>query len=296
MTAIHVPNLRAGYLAVCDQVMRAGLTAAPRGQRTYEVLGATLEVEDLSDTLPLGIGRQLSLEIAALEALQLIGEVSRPDLLVTAQPRFDDFRDRDGSFHGAYGLRAHDQTARILERLREDPESRQGVVTLWDPALDSHRVHPDMPCTVALHLLPRNGRLHLQVYMRSNDVWLGLAYDYFVFSQWLMTCAKVLDLTPGRYIHHVGSLHLYERDFEKVEALHVPTTSPDLAPPLGLDVDSFEETYRSDTYLAWERARLRAVTLLDHPADVAVPGPSEVWYRAQLLKVHEKLEIKRSGS
>lgn len=288
MTALHLSNLRAGYLAVCDHVLHQGLVVAPRGQKTYEVLGATLEVEDLSDTLPVGIGRQLSLEIAALETLQLIGEVSRPELLVAASRRFQDFREPDGSFHGAYGLRALGQTARVLERLRADPESRQGVVTLWDPARDSHRVHPDMPCTVALHLLPRNGRLHLQVYMRSNDVWLGLAYDYFVFAQWLMTCARVLGLEPGRYIHHVGSLHLYERDVEKVGQLRLPPARHNLAPPRGLDVLSAADE-DSDVQVAWELARARAWGLLDAPGEYAVPGPNDVWYRTQLLRVHEKL-------
>lgn len=293
MTALHVPDLRAGYLAVCDHVLRSGEKVAPRGQATYEVLGATLEVEDLGDTLPVGVGRGPSLTIAALEALQLIGEVSRPELLVAASLRFQDFREPDGSFHGAYGLRVHDQTARVLQRLRDDPESRQGVVTLWDPARDSHRVYPDMPCTVALHLLPRAGRLHLQVYMRSNDVWLGLAYDYFVFAQWLLTCARVLGLEPGRYTHHVGSLHLYERDVEKVERLHVPKTSHDLVLPRGLDVLTVAPD--GSVYVGWELARARAWGLLDAPAEYPVPGPNDVWYRAQLLRVHGQLAAARAG-
>jgi thymidylate synthase len=284
-TALHVPNLRAGYLAVCDHVLRSGEQSAPRGFKTWEVLGCSLEVEDLADTLPVGIGRHLNSEIAALEALQLIGEVSRPDLLRVTAPRFGEFAGLDGSFHGAYGLRVRGQTARVLERLRDDPDSRQAVVTIWDPALDSYRIEPDMPCTVALHLLARRGKLHLQVYMRSNDVWLGLAYDYFVFAQWLLTCARVLGLEPGRYTHHVGSLHLYERDAEKVEDLHPPTTSHDVVLPHGLDVDP-----TGDLYLTWEKTRLQAVTLLDRPWDVTVPGPSDVWYRRHLLRVHEKRE------
>lgn len=285
---IHVPDLRAGYLAVCDHVLRSGEQSAPRGYKTWEVLGCTLEVEDLADTLPVGIGRQLNPEIAALEALQLIGEVTRPALLLAAAPRFEEFQEDDGSFHGAYGLRVHGQTARVLDRLRRDPETRQAVVTVWDPARDSHRVYRDMPCTVTLHLLARRDRLHLQVYMRSNDVWLGLAYDYFVFAQWLLTCARVLGLQPGRYVHHVGSLHLYERDAARVEALHPPSTSHSTVLPRGLDVLSAADE-GSDVHVAWELARARAVGLLDAPGDFAVPGPSDVWYRRALLRVHEKL-------
>lgn len=283
-------DLRNGYVDLCRHVLNEGERVSPRGEPTRELLGVTIEVEDLGDTLPVGVGRNLNLSIAALEALQLIGEVNRPELLVAASPRFQDFREGDGSFHGAYGLRVHGQVRRVLERLQSDSVSRQGIVTIWDPALDGHEVHADMPCTIALHLLPRDNLLHLQVYMRSNDVWLGLAYDYFVFSQWLHTVAKVLGLKPGRYTHHVSSLHLYERDVERVEQLiHFDKDAIVIAGaatqhPLGLDA-----MRHANLQAGWEMERLRAVQLLDDPQQVAVPGWNDRWYRELLLKVHKKL-------
>lgn len=290
MADFVLPNLRDGYVDLCRHVLHEGKRVSPRGEPTRELLGVTIEVEDLGDTLPVGVGRNLNLSIAALEALQLIGEVSRPELLVAASPRFADFRELDGSFHGAYGLRVHGQVRRVLERLRSDGASRQGVVTIWDPNLDGHEVYGDMPCTVALHLLPRGHRLHLQVYMRSNDVWLGLAYDYFVFSQWLHTVAKVLGLQPGRYTHHVSSLHLYERDVERVEFLrHFDEDSIVMAGAASQHPRGLDAMRHANLQAGWEMERLRAVQLLDAPQNVAIPGSNDRWYRELLLKVHEKL-------
>ena len=58
--------------------------------------------------------------------------------------------------------------------------------------------------------------------MRSNDVWWGLPYDVFQFTQLQLTLARLLDVAPGEYTHMVGSLHAYERDADGIDALVMP--------------------------------------------------------------------------
>src|SRR5260370_41880706 len=53
--------------------------------------------------------------------------------------------------------------------------------------------------------------------MRSNDAWLGLPYDVFTFTRIQAYVAAAVGVEPGRYTHTVGSLHLYERDWERAE-------------------------------------------------------------------------------
>jgi hypothetical protein len=55
--------------------------------------------------------------------------------------------------------------------------------------------------------------------MRSNDVWLGAAYDFFQFTRVQLAIASVLGIEPGTYNHHVGSLHIYEQHYEVAESL-----------------------------------------------------------------------------
>lgn len=55
--------------------------------------------------------------------------------------------------------------------------------------------------------------------MRSNDVWLGAAYDFFQFTRVQIAMASVLGIVPGTYSHHVGSLHIYESNYAAVDKL-----------------------------------------------------------------------------
>lgn len=245
-TYMTVPNLRTGYVDVCRRVVAQGRVVRPRGLLTHELTDLILEVRDPTDALPVGVGRKLNPAIAAAEALQLIGGVSVPDLLPRISANFTQFMDGD-RFWGAYGdririLSATDrlehQAAIVVERLRRDPDSRQALIVLWRPEFDlAAQDKHDYPCTVMLMFTIRNGRLQLHVTMRSNDVWWGLAYDAFQFTQLQLTVAHALGIPPGPYFHHAVSMHAYERDFAAIDELHYPTTATRPDTPRGVMTD-----------------------------------------------------------
>jgi thymidylate synthase len=79
----------------------------------------------------------------------------------------------------------------------------------------------------------RERKLDAVVYMRSNDIYLGLPYDVFVFTMLQELFALELGLELGRYHHMVGSLHLYEADIVKARnVLASPSTRPFIMPPM----------------------------------------------------------------
>lgn len=218
---LELPNLREGYVELCQYVLRNGSPSKPRDLQTRELEDVTFTVGDLQNTLPIDCNRGVSTTVAAVEALQLIGGVSTPDLLVAASKNFAQFREPDGSFYGAYGRRAGvAQTRAVIDKLRADRDSRQAMIMMWDPRLDNEPGHRDYPCTLALGFRLRHDRLNLSVTMRSNDAWWGTAYDVFQFTQLQWTIANVLGVSIGSYTHTAMSLHLYERDFAVVEKLH----------------------------------------------------------------------------
>jgi thymidylate synthase len=217
---IELPDLQNGYIALLDFVRTNGRYSSPRGQSTIECENVTFTVEDLEDTLPTCVGRKPSLLIAAVEALQLIGGISVPELVVAASRNFEAYREPGGGFWGAYGNRVAQQYLHVIEKLTSDIDSRQAVVTLWSPELDNDPGHKDYPCTIALGFRLRNDRLNLSVTMRSNDVWLGVCYDVFQFTQLQHTLARILGVEAGTYSHTAWSLHIYERDLESADALH----------------------------------------------------------------------------
>lgn len=273
---IELPNLRDGYVSLVEHVVRTGRQTAPRGQPTLEVNDVTFTVSDLSDTLPIGVGRDLNTVVAALEALQLIGEISTPSLLVAASSQFANYREDDGQFWGAYGLRVGTQVSSVVDKLVSDAQTRQAVVTLWNPAMDNVPGKRDYPCTVALGFRLVDDRLDMSVLMRSNDVWLGVAYDVFVFTQLQWTLARWLEVEPGTYTHTAWSLHIYERDVPKVARLRRRT---DEGPPLPRGLTSGDHD-RGYVELARE--------VLLRPQDVVAQDDDLRWYVDRSLKVHEE--------
>lgn len=216
----RVNDLREGYRTIVSDLIDFGTPVAPRGQPTLEVLGATIVLANPYDALPVGIGRTFSPRIAAAEALQLIGGVSHPEVMRSVAPRFEQFQD-GGTFHAPYGERTRSQIPAIVERLRNDPDTRQAVVTLWDPQRDTFEEGlKDYPCTVMLQFMIRDSRLVMQTTMRSNDVWWGLAHDAFQFTQLQISIAAHLQIDVGPYYHHAGSLHIYQRDLNDAAKLH----------------------------------------------------------------------------
>lgn len=130
--------------------------------------------------------------------------------------------DEGGSVHGAYGPRllaygGFDQIAYVVERLKEDPSSRQAVIQLFDHD-DVAAPHKHVPCTCTFQFLVRGGRMLMLTHMRSNDAFIGLPHDMFAFTMIQELVARSVGVPLGTYIHLVGSFHLYERDFKAAEA------------------------------------------------------------------------------
>lgn len=109
------------------------------------------------------------------------------------------------------------QIEQIISLLEKDATSRRAVLNISDPAINRIETK-DMQCTMSLQFLVRNGRLEETVYMRSNDVYFGLPYDYFFFVSLGQYIASRLNLKLGLYTHHATSLHMYLRDENKFKA------------------------------------------------------------------------------
>lgn len=216
---VELANLTDGYEKLVRRVRAFGHRVTVRGLETREVLDASVTLPLDAPVLPLGTGRGVNKAIAAVEALQLIGGVATPDLVLRIAPQFAAFQD-DGRFHGAYGLRVRTKSLEhVITELQADAHSRRAVVNLWDNTIDHEVGLHDYPCTLTLAFTIRERRLHMFTSMRSNDVWLGVPYDFFQFTQLGLTVARVLDVEPGLYHHSAHSMHLYETDFNKVDGL-----------------------------------------------------------------------------
>jgi thymidylate synthase len=267
-TVLSYTNGQRGYPSIVRHVLNEGLPRSPRGNPTLDAGCVVIELSTPAHALPLGCGRNLSKNVAVAEAIQLIGGFHDPAMMIRASDNFTSFMD-DGKFHGAYGGRIKSQTIDVVHKLKVDSESRQAIITLWDPALDNIMGMHDYPCTVMLQFEVIAKRLCMTTVMRSNDVWLGLPYDLFQFTQLQWTVAKALGYRPGAYRHVALSLHIYEANVEAAEKLYDPTDFAFQPQGIGVPNDPFLTTLT--------RARNLAGNI--QPEDETI---SERWYREQL--------------
>lgn len=262
---IEVHDIQTGYASICREVLARGVEVSPRGLKTREILAATIRVQDITRSMPLYIGRGVNQAIGAVEAVQLCGGFSDPDLTCRIAPNMNQFREVNGRFHGAYGPRLREQMQHLVRRLKSDKHSRQAVTHIWDWRQDLTQDKNDLPCTVSLHFMIRGGKLILQTQMRSHDCWWGLGYDVFQFSALQMTVATQLQIEAGEMYHHLSSLHLYERDWEKVDVLHPPSQIMDAL----YGFESFDRAWR-----------------IGHNLKPFDPSDTERWYWEQLSPYH----------
>lgn len=128
---------------------------------------------------------------------------------------YEDESEDQETVYGGYGPRLfnhsdkHNQIKNVIDLLKERRSSRRAVIQLFD-AKDIASGHKEIPCTCTIQFLVRDERLHMIVYMRSNDAFLGLPHDVFCFTMLQEIMARSVCVELGTYKHAVGSLHLYD--------------------------------------------------------------------------------------
>lgn len=219
-------------MAASRATLEDGALVEPRGQKTLELTNVTLMIDEPWH-LPIHLaGRTpgLSPFIGAVECLQLVGQVTAPEVMTDRSPQFGLFMN-EGVLLGAYGPRVYGQLARVVQTLLDDPDSRQAVVTIFDGKQDLGRPEVnDIPCTLSVQFLVRDNVLCARTSMRSNDVFLGLPYDLIQFIGLQGAVAAALGLQMGWYAHTVGSLHLYTKNIKAVSAMYAGSAPKSSSP------------------------------------------------------------------
>ena len=275
-SVIEIENGVNGYVDLAQYVLKNGEKAAPRGMETREIEDAVIHINDIYHTLPLKIGRGTVPGIGAVEACQLLSGTSFPQTVIAVGPQFKNYTEDSGIFHGAYGLRTQGQYDAVIDKLKNDSDSRQAVVTIWNPEYDNQPSKRDYPCTVLHQFRIRNNKLNMSVYMRSNDVWLGAAYDFFQFTQVQIALASVLGIEPGKYAHHVGSLHIYEQHYGVAEDLEKTNEL--------VDIPSITGSSWSDV----KSSALKALNAVDDESILGQLTDAELWHANAMITAVKK--------
>jgi hypothetical protein len=160
-----------------------------------------------------------------LETMWILAGRNDVKFLQHLLPKMGEYSDNTKTFHGAYGyrLRRHwatpegdhdlDQVEQAIKLLDAKPNSRQVVMSIWDPREDLGATTKDVPCNDMIMCKVREGRLNLTVNNRSNDAILGCyGANVVQFSMLQMYMAARLNVGVGIYTQVSDSFHVYEDD------------------------------------------------------------------------------------
>lgn len=161
-----------------------------------------------------------------MEALWMLAGRCDVEFVAHYAKRMRTFSDNSTTLHGAYGYRwrnhyEDDQLEVIATALRDNPDCRRQVLTMWDADEDLGRYSKDLPCnTHAYFQCDSAGRLNLTVCNRSNDVaWGALGANVVHMTVLLEYMAAKAALPIGRFYQFSANMHGYLNTLEPLRDL-----------------------------------------------------------------------------
>lgn len=212
-------NDAAKYHSIYLDLALNGRQRSPRGMLTLELENYHTEFVPGQDFINFA-ARKLSLSYIKKElAWYLHGQ--RHDLSICDHAKIWQSCVTSGLLYSNYGwylFRRHglDQ---VIQTLEQDPDSRRGLVNIFNAYDHSFHTNNDVPCTCTLGFRIRDGKVNMTVHMRSQDAVFGLGNDLPFFQLCWEVVAVALGLPRGGYHHFVESFHTYERHFDLVEKI-----------------------------------------------------------------------------
>jgi thymidylate synthase len=134
----------------------------------------------------------------------------------------------DGTGRALFHTGARDQIADLLHLIRTRPDSRRMIVSAWNPGEIDNMALP--PCHTMWQVRILGGKLHLQLYQRSADMFLGVPFNIASYALLLHMLAHVTGYQAGDFVHSIGDAHIYKNHMDQV-ALQL-TRTPKALPHL----------------------------------------------------------------
>ena len=192
---------------------------------TKAIPGLTYELHPAKG-FPLLTLRKIPVKLFCAEVVWMITGSKHLGFLRQFTKAWDDFAEEDSTMETAYGYRwrehfGRDQLLDLVEHLREEPSSRQGVVVMWDPASDGLRApkKKNVPCPFTWVANIIGNKLNLHLIIRSNDFMLGNPHDTAGFALLQAMIAQELGVEVGQLTVSISHAHIYSNHFEQVEEL-----------------------------------------------------------------------------
>jgi thymidylate synthase len=179
----------------------------------------------LADGFPLVTTKKLHLRSIIHELLWFLsGDTNIGYLKDNGVSIWDEWADEKGDLGPVYGHQWRhfptkhgevDQIADLVAAIKSSPDSRRLIVSAWNPGDVPEMALP--PCHTLWQVRVLNGKLHLQLYQRSADMFLGVPFNIASYALLQEMLAHVTGYEPGDFVHTIGDAHIYSNHMEQVE-------------------------------------------------------------------------------
>ena len=213
------------YLDLLQHVLDHGTVKHDRtGTGTKSIFGYQLRC-DLSQGFPLLTTKKLHLKSIIYELLWFLkGDTNVRYLQEHGVRIWNEWADENGDLGPVYGSQwrswpdyngGHiDQISQVVDQIKHTPDSRRIIVSAWNVADVPTMKLP--PCHTLFQFYVADGKLSLQLYQRSADLFLGVPFNIASYALLCMMVAHVTGLEPGEFIHTFGDAHIYLNHMDQV--------------------------------------------------------------------------------
>ena len=213
------------YLDLLQHVLDHGILKEDRtGTGTHSVFGYQMRF-NLQDGFPLLTTKKLHLKSIIHELLWFLkGDTNVKYLQENGVRIWNEWADENGDLGHIYGYQwrswpdydgGHiDQIKEAIDTIQNNPDSRRIIVSAWNVADLPQMNLP--PCHAFFQFYVANGKLSLQLYQRSADIFLGVPFNIASYALLLMMVAQVTGLEAGDFVHTLGDAHIYNNHIEQV--------------------------------------------------------------------------------
>ena len=212
------------YLNLMKHVMDNGTIKTDRtGTGTKSVFGYQMRF-DLANGFPCITTKKLHLKSIIHELLWFLkGETNIKYLNENGVKIWDEWADENGDLGHVYGYQWRswptpdgkhiDQIQKVIEQLKETPNSRRIIVSAWNVSEIESMALP--PCHTFFQFYVADNKLSCQLYQRSADIFLGVPFNIASYALLTMMMAQVCNLEVGEFVHTLGDAHIYSNHFDQ---------------------------------------------------------------------------------
>ncbi len=214
------------YLDLLNRVLTEGTAKEDRtGTGTISVFGHQMRF-NLEEGFPLLTTKKLHLKSIIYELLWFLqGDTNVKYLQEHGVRIWNEWADENGELGPVYGHQWRswpdykggtiDQIANVVNMIKSNPDSRRLIVSAWNVAEVEKMALP--PCHTLFQFYVANGRLSLQLYQRSADIFLGVPFNIASYALLLMMVAQATGLKAGDFVHTLGDAHIYRNHLDQVK-------------------------------------------------------------------------------